>query len=161
MTIFRQMNHISTMFTCADQQQEPLLNSSWCHCGHVRSLSWLPCRLLPNFICRTNRWGCSASRRLWFAEQSCISAGRECESLMGPVYRNTQTCTTLMQHDLTPPAACTLNHQSYQQQCFAVWIWVTKIILISNGVFMFSKPTQWSHRCLWSNPKMNQSRTSD
>lgn len=97
---------------------------------------WLGCHVafFPNFTVWANWRGCSASRGLWFAEQSCISAGSVCDSLMGPVNSNTQTRTTLMQHDPTLPAACTQNHElSYTEEQrtrekspFTLWCWVKR-----------------------------------
>lgn len=126
---------------------------------------WLPCRLLPNFICWTNRWGCSASRRLWLVRAVLHLCGQRvwisyeaCIQEHTDVYHAyaTRPDSACSLHPESSELSTTMRREKERKQCFAIWIWATKIILISNCVFMFSKPTQWSHRCLWSNPKMHQ-----
>lgn len=98
------MNHISIMFVCASVITSSL-NSCWCHHGHVRSLTRLPCRLLPSLPRWSQSAGILCRQRdcdLW---GSLASLQAVCYSFIGPLNGKTQMRTTLMQHD----PACSLH----------------------------------------------------
>lgn len=111
MTIFRQMSHISTMFTCAavtaslfTQQQ---LMSPW-PCELCDSVAMLPSSLTS--LSEPIGEGVQPAEGCDLQSSLASLQGSVCDSLTGPVNSNTQTRTTLTQHDPTLPAACLMSY---------------------------------------------------